>query len=260
MRRFDGKTIVILGGATGIGAATALRIAGEGGNVAIGDINDESAQAVVARIRAEGGSALAQHANLGDGESLRNLFDTAAAQFGGIDGLANIALALDPRDTDILTLDLAAFDDYMRTNLKGYLTSCQLAIPHLLQRGGGAIVQVSSLAGQYGGAMGSMPLYGMYKAGIDALTRHIVARLGKQNIRCNSVAPGTTLTELIRTHFDQIPDMHRMLDQVPRPRFAEPEELAGVIAFLLSADGGAVNGQTIYADGGQAAVMFPIPG
>lgn len=249
---------MLIGAATGIGAATARRLAAEGAAVTIGDINDAGAQATAAAIESAGGRASAVHCDFGDGDSIAALMQASIRHFGRIDALVNVALANDPGDTDVLSLDPALFDRYMQTNLKGYLMGCRLALPHLLERGG-AIVQVSSLAAQYGGAMAQMPLYAMFKAGVDALTRHIAARYGKRGVRCNSVAPGLTMTELIRATYEQVPNIDRMLDQVPRPRFAEPEEMAGTIAFLLSADAGAINGLVITADGGQSAVMFPEP-
>ena len=195
---------------------------------------------------------------MADGDSLVALIRSAEDRFGGLDCLANVAFAgLHGDRTDLLNLDENLIDHYFNVNAKGFLITCKEAIPRMLKRGGGSIVQVSSLSGQYGGAMSTMPLYGMYKASVDALTRNIAARYGKQNIRCNSVAPGTVMTEMVRASAHKLPDIDKMMELMPSPQFAEPEDIASVIVFLLSSDARSINGQTIFADGGETAVLYP---
>lgn len=255
-KRFDNKVVVVLGGAQGIGAATVKRLCEEGAKVVVGDINADQGEKLAASLGEN--AALFQHANLKDEDSLVSLIRSAEDQFGGLDCLANIASIGHPGDRgDITTVDENLIDLYMGVNAKGFMITCKEAIPLMLKRGGGSIVQVSSLAGQFGGGMSTMPLYSMCKSSIDALTRHVAARYGKQNIRCNSIAPGTTMTDMVRANSHNIPDFDRMLESMPSPRFADPEDIASVIAFLLSSDASCINAQTILADGGGTAVMHP---
>lgn len=257
-KRLDDKVAVVLGGSQGIGAAVVQRLCDDGARVVIGDINAEAGEQLAASLGAD--TAVFQHANLADKDSLLALIQTAEDKFGGLDCLANVAFhGLHGDRTDLLNLDEDLIDHYFNVNAKAFVITCKAAIPLMLKRGGGAIVQVSSLAGQAGGAMSTMPLYGMYKASVDALTRNIVARYGKQNIRCNSIAPGTVMTDMVRANIDKLPDVAAMLESMPSPEFAEPEDIASVIAFLLSSDSRCINGQTIFADGGVTAVMSASP-
>lgn len=257
--RFDEQVAVVLGGAQGIGAATVKRLAQEGAKVVIGDINTDEGEKLAASLGPDG--ALFHEADLADKDSLVSLIHAAEDRFGGLDCLANVAAVGHRGDRlDITQVDEDLIDLYMGVNAKGFMISCQQAIPLMLKRGGGSIVQVSSIAGQYGGAMSTMPLYGMCKAAVDSLSRHIAAAYGKQNIRCNSIAPGTTMTEMVRAHSHNIPDFDRTLESTPSSRFADPEDIASVICFLLSSDARHVNAQTVRIDGGESAVMFPAPG
>ena len=255
-KRFDNKVAVVLGGSQGIGAATVKMLCQEGARVVIGDIKAAEGEKLAASLGAD--TAIFQEANMADKDSLVALIQSAEDQFGGLDCLANVAFhGLHGDRTDLLNLDEDLIDHYFNVNAKAFLVTCKEAIPLMLKRGGGSIVQVSSLSGQYGGAMSTMPLYGMYKASVDALTRNIAARYGKQNIRCNSVAPGTVMTEMVRANAHKLPDIDKMMELMPSPQFAEPEDIASVIAFLLSIDARSINAQTIFADGGETAVLYP---
>lgn len=254
--RFENKVAVVLGGSQGIGAATVRRLCQEGAQVVIGDINVDDGEQLAASLGAE--VALFQQADMADKDSLLALIQSAESHFGGLDCLANVAFhGLHGDRAELLNIDEDMIDHYFTVNAKAFLVTCKAAIPFMLKRGGGGIVQVSSLSGQYGGAMSTMPLYGMLKASTDALTRNIAARYGKQNIRCNNVAPGTVMTEMVRANAHKLPDIDKMKELMPSPEFAEPEDIAAIIAFLLSSDARSINAQTIFADGGETAVLYP---
>jgi NAD(P)-dependent dehydrogenase (short-subunit alcohol dehydrogenase family) len=252
--RFAGKVVVVIGGATGIGAATVRRLAAEGARVVVGDINREGGAALAAQL---GGAVSFAFVDLADEATVRALMETTAARHGGIDGVFNNAADLSAAtmlgDLDPVEIDLAAFDRAVRINLRGFVLSCRHAIPLLIKRGGGAIVQTSSLAGQYGGVEPHRLAYSCSKAGIDALTRQVVARYGKAGIRCNAVAPGVVMTEPVRSNPEYL-GVDQYLRDTPHVRLAEPEDIAAIVAFLLSADAAMINGQVIRADGGMSAV------
>lgn len=255
-KRFDNKVVVVLGGAQGIGAAVVTRLSHEGARVVIGDINVEAGEKLAMSLGSE--STIFRMANLSDKDSLIALVRAAEEEFGGLDCLANIASIGHPGDRgDIMQVDEDLVDLIMGANTKAYMVTCKEAIPLMLKRGGGSIVHVSSLGGQYGGTMSTMPLYCMLKSAVDSLTRHIAAAYGKQNIRCNSVAPGTTMTDMVRAHADKIPGFERTVAATASPQLAETEDIASVISFLLSSDARHVNAQTVRADGGESAIMYP---
>jgi NAD(P)-dependent dehydrogenase (short-subunit alcohol dehydrogenase family) len=248
MRRFENKVIVIAGGGTGIGAGTALRVAGEGAHVIIGDLSADRAASAAARIREAGGDAIGCAFDVTDEPTVAALMQTAIERFGGIDGMqVNVAdLVVHRIDTDALSLDLAVFDRVIAVSLRGYLLCTRYALPHLLARGGGAIVYTSSAAAFLGEP--KRVSYAMAKAGIHALARHVATRWGKEGVRANVIAPGMVQTE---SNADSPPGrLEGALRGVRSPRLGRPEDIAAAAAMLMSADGEWINGQVISVDGG----------
>jgi NAD(P)-dependent dehydrogenase (short-subunit alcohol dehydrogenase family) len=249
MRGLKDKVAVIAGGATGIGAATSVRLAEEGVSVVVGDINIETTSALVAKITGEGGKAIAVQFDISDDASVKRLVDTAVQTYGGIDLMhANAAdLSLCLSDSDAVDLSLDIWDRTMAINLRGHLLCTRHAIPEFQKRGGGAIVYTSSAA-SYAGEPERVS-YAVSKSGINALMRHVASRWGKEGIRANAIAPGVVITEATRTG---IPDeMKQMILAMSRsPRLGEPEDIAAMVAMLFSADGEWINGQVVSVDGG----------
>ncbi|GAA2212492.1 SDR family oxidoreductase [Nonomuraea monospora] len=251
MRGLNGKRIVVAGGATGIGAATAERLAEEGCRVLVGDLNLAGAEATAGRIAAAGGTAVAAAFDLADEESVRALFERAAQEFGGVDGLFNVGADLSPdtigRDADLSRMDVSVWRRTLEVDLIGYAHTCRTVIPYLLESGGGAIVNTSSSAAFVGEPL--RPAYAAAKAGVNALTRHVASRWGKEGIRCNGVSPGLVLSETgLATMSEEF--KAAVLGAIRTPRLGKPSDLAAAAAFLLSDDAAWVNGQTWSIDGG----------
>jgi NAD(P)-dependent dehydrogenase (short-subunit alcohol dehydrogenase family) len=254
MNGLQGKIAVIAGGGQGIGAATARRLAEERSKVVVGDLVLERAQSVADEIAASGGTAVAAQFDLSDDESVRELIGCAVETYGGVDLLANIGALLGRGSayedgdlmSDIVTLKTDVWEQTMNVNLRGYLFTGRYAIPEMIKRGGGAIVNMSSLA-----AVMPIPVglaYSVSKAGIEALTRHIVARFTAEGIRANAVAPGLVLSPSGRV---PIEDGRLTESQIsPMGRAGTPEEVAEVICFLLSSDCEYLTGQVIAVNGG----------
>ena len=248
MERLKDKVIVVAGGGTGIGRATAHRLAREGAAVLVGDLSVERAETVAADIRAAGGKAVGRAFDLVEEATVAALLDAAVQEFGGLDGVhINAAdLATHRRDTNVLEIDMADFDRIVSVNLRGHFLCTRLALPHLLARGGGAIVYTSSAAAFIGEP--KRVAYAMTKAGMHALMRHVATKWGKQNIRANVIAPGMIPTEAN----DQAPPerFERALKAHRSGRLGKPEDVAAMVAHLMSADGEWMTGQVISVDGG----------
>jgi len=248
MKRLEGKVAVMAGGAGGIGTACSKRLAQEGASVVVGDLDGAAAEAVAAGIVRAGGRAIGCRLDLADAASVAALFDRAVAAYGGVDTLHcnGAAIADIASDLDALEVDLGLWDRTLAVNLTGYLLCTRAALPLMLDRGGGAIVYTSSGAGITGENV--RVAYGVSKAGVNALARHVALRWGKQGIRANCVSPGLVLTPPARTNAADRLDL--LLSMTASPRLGEPEDIAAMVAMLVSSDGEWINGQTYVVDGG----------
>jgi len=251
MRRLQDKAIIVIGSGSGIGAATVRRLAVEGARVCAADINLAGAEAVAADVVANGGDAFAVYIDLADETSVTAAVAAAANRLGGLDGAhVNAAdLRTIMQDSDALDVDLAVFDRTLAINLRGHLLCTRAVLPHLLARGGGAIVYTTS--GSADAAEPVRPSYAASKSGLNALMRHVASRWGKEGITANCVAPGFTVTaemELSGHLTQELRDY--MMRQIRGRRLGKPEDIAGVAAMLLSEDGRWINGQIYHVNGG----------
>jgi meso-butanediol dehydrogenase / (S,S)-butanediol dehydrogenase / diacetyl reductase len=252
--RFEGKVALITGGGTGIGAASALRIAEEGGKVVVMGRREEPLRAISDQC---GG-----HAVVGDTASLADLeraVSEATKLFGGLDILiANAGIEL------FGSVETVALDEWRRVfevNLEGALLAARAAIPAIRTRGGGSIVLVASVA-----ALVGAPSYVSYvttKAGMLGLNRSIAYDYGPENIRCNALCPGWVRTEMAERAIGDIAAAKgitatdltdAMIGVYPLRRMATPEEIASVVAFLSSDDASFITGAVLSADGGGGIV------
>lgn len=239
------------GGAGGIGGATSARLGAEGALVAVADLDEAAAREVAAQITAAGGRAFGMAADIGDEDAVVAAVQATTRAFGGLDAVHVNAADLSPgtitHDSDAVSIDLDIFDRTVRTNLRGHLLCTRHALPELLGRGGGALVYTSSAAAFIGEP--SRPAYAMAKSGINALVRHVASRWGKRGVRANAVAPGLVVTDRMEGALDQ--SFREMALRGTRsPRLGRPDDIAAMVAFLMSSDGEWINGQVFSVDGG----------
>jgi NAD(P)-dependent dehydrogenase (short-subunit alcohol dehydrogenase family) len=249
----DGKTAVVTGAGSGIGAVIATTLAAEGAAVAVADLNLAAAEKTVAQIVQAGGKAVAVAFDLGDDASVRNMIDTAAAELGGLDILVNNAAATHlggTRDKPIEDADVQVWDDTMRINLRGTMLATKYAVPHLLARGGGSIVNTASGAGLTGDL--GHPAYGASKAAVVRLTTYTATEYGKRNIRANAVSPGLVVTPATENSYAG-PMGDLMLKHHLTPRLGRPQDIADAVLFLASDRSAFITGQILPVDGGLLA-------
>ena len=246
--QLDGKVVLVSGGASDIGRATALRLAGAGAAVAVGDVAPEGATSVAEEVGAAGGRAIGVRCDVRQEESVAEFVARAVAEFGGVDAVDHNAAWSHPRlDTDAVGVDLGVWERAIEITTRGALLLARHAIPAMVARGGGSIVAISSGTSTIGES--TRVAYGVSKAALNQLTRHLAVRYGRDGIRANAIAPGFILTE---TAAAQVPaDVQaRLAAANPTRRLGTPDDIARVVVFLCSDAAAYVNGQVLHVDGG----------
>jgi len=241
----SGKSAVVTGGSRGIGRAIALRLAGQGADVAFSYVSNEAAAKETAdAIEALGRRALAVQADVSKPESAEALIKAALEAFGKVDILVNNAGIT--RDDLIMRMSLDDWRDVLETNLFGAFYAIKAVTRSMLKAKGGRIVNITSVSGQ-AGQIGQAN-YSSAKAGLIGLTKATARELSSRGITCNAVAPGFVLTELTK---DLNEDLQRQLtERTPLGRFGTVEEIASAVAFLASDEAAFITGQVLAVDGG----------
>lgn len=246
--------MLVTGAASGIGRATARRLAAEGGSVACVDIDGEGLESTVQTIRGTGGSALELAGDVTELGSVDRAVTEAAAQLGGLDGVANVA-GVGDFTGDVTETTPDAWARVLAVNLTGAYHVCHSAIPHLRGSGGGAVVNVGSQFALVGCL--ASPAYCASKAGLIGLTRAMAVDHASEQIRVNCVCPGPVDTPMLAgtsatpelTSRERTRTQHRNLVG----RLSRPEEIAATIAFVLSDEAGSMTGSVVTVDGGWTA-------
>ncbi|HEY5358850.1 MAG TPA: SDR family NAD(P)-dependent oxidoreductase [Streptosporangiaceae bacterium] len=248
----EGRVALVAGASRGIGAATAQAFAAAGAAVVLGARDLPALQAVARGIEAQGGRALAVQADVSDVESMRHLVDRALTAYGRLDAAFNNATA-GPMPAPLAEIDPGEFDRGIATNIRGTFLGMKFQIPALLRSGGGAIVNMASIAGLNGTA--NLAAYVAGKAGIIGLTKVAALDYADQGIRVNVVAPGPILTH----HLEAAgPEAQRLAGlSTPMRRVGTTAEVARAVLWLCSAESSFITGAVIPVDGGQAAGNKP---
>jgi NAD(P)-dependent dehydrogenase (short-subunit alcohol dehydrogenase family) len=246
--QLDGKIVLVSGGASDIGRATAELLAEEGAAVAVGDVTEEAAAAVAHDITAAGGRSLGVRCDVREEGSVAAFVEAAVDTFGGVDCVDHNAAWSHPRlDTDAVGVDLGVWDRAIETTTRGALLLARHTIPAMTARGGGSVVTISSGTSTIGES--TRVAYGVSKAALNQLTRHLAVRYGRDGVRANVIAPGFILTA---TAAANVPAevQRRLAEANPTRRLGTPVDIARVVVFLCSDASAYVNGQVLHVDGG----------
>ncbi|MEO7130320.1 MAG: SDR family NAD(P)-dependent oxidoreductase [Dermatophilaceae bacterium] len=251
MNRLQGQVAVITGGASGIGRAAAVLFAAEGAAVVIGDLHEQDASLAAADITAAGGRAVGIAVDVTSESSLADLISTAVSEFGRLDVMCNHVGGSNPRlDLDVVGLDLDEFDRTMALNVRSTVLGCRLAIPHLIEAGGGSIINTASVGGLSGDF--TQTAYGTAKAAVIRMTQYIATQYGHERIRCNAIAPGAVMTPALQENLPA-----EMIEGIRKhnalPFIGEPEDIANAMLFLASPESRYVTGQVLVVDGGMTS-------
>ena len=255
--RLENKVALITGAGSGIGRQTALLFAQEGASVVIAEVNDAGAKETVEMIEAQGGRAIATHADVSKGADCEAMVKLAEETYGQLNILFNNAGISHADDDDAINTDEAIWDLTMAINLKGVFLGCKYGIPALRRAGGGSIINVASFVALLGAATPQLA-YTASKGGVLSMTRELAVIHARENIRINALCPGPLHTELLMKYLDTSEKKERRLVHIPMGRFGQADEIAKAVLYLASDDSSFTTGATFTVDGGiTAAYVTP---
>jgi 2-hydroxycyclohexanecarboxyl-CoA dehydrogenase len=244
MKRFDDQVAIVTGGASGIGQATARRLAEEGAAVVIADVNGEGADGVAKSISEGGGRAIALQVDVTDAPGVRAMTERAITAFGKIDIL--VSNAGWDRAGPFADTDEELWDRVIAINYRGHLATCHAALPYMRERGGGRIVTVASDAGRVGSS--GEVVYSGAKGAVIAFTKGLAREVARYGINVNCVAPGLVDTPLLAGMPEKL--IAAIVRSIPLRRTGVPDEIAAAICFFASDDAAYITGQTLSVNGG----------
>ena len=249
--RLEGKVCVITGAGGGMGRDAAQLFTEEGARVAVADVSLDAAEETAALCA--GGTAFAVQVDVADEDGVRELMAATAKRFGGIDVLYNNAGISPEDDASILETEVDAWQRVQDVNTKGVFLCCKHGIPHLLERGGGSVINVASFVAILGAATSQIS-YTASKGAVLSLSRELAVQFARQGVRVNALCPGPVETPLLMRIFGDDPSAYeRRRVHLPMGRLAKPREIVNAALFLASDESSYVNGSTFLVDGGLTA-------
>ena len=256
--RLDGKVALITGAGTGIGAAIAERFVADGARICITGRRREMLDKVAQSLPS--GAVVTCAGDVRKFEDVKRMVETALGLTGKLDVLVNNA-AIDPGGTTVVDVDPELWHSVLETNLTGPMYLMKASIPHMIEGGGGSIINIASLGGLR--CLPGMPAYCASKAGLIMLTKQAALDFGPNKIRCNAVCPGGTRTEMLEESLSPLTEVlgtdmegvfHCISSMVPLRRTAHPSEMTGICSYLASDDSTFMTGAVLLVDGGAAIV------
>jgi NAD(P)-dependent dehydrogenase (short-subunit alcohol dehydrogenase family) len=253
-KRLEGKVCVITGAAGGMGREAVLLFSSEGAKVCAADVDGDA----VERTASEAGDAFAVQVDVANEESVQSMYAETAERFGGIDVLYNNAGISPADDASILDTELDAWERVQAVNTRGVFLCCKHGIPHLLERGGGSVINVASFVALVGAATSQIS-YTASKGAVLSFSRELAVQFARQGVRVNALCPGPVETPLLLRIFGDDPAaFERRRIHLPMGRLAKPREIVNAALFLASDESSYVNGAAFVVDGGiTAAYVTP---
>ncbi len=249
MGRLDGKVAVITGAAGGIGREAAILFSSEGARVCVADVGREAGEKTATECR----EAFFYQADVSDPTSVEAMYDATALKYGRVDILYNNAGIMPADDDSILTTEPDAWDRVQAVNTKGVYLCCKYGIPHLLQAGGGSVINVASFVALVGAATSQIS-YTASKGAVLSMSRELAGQFARQGVRVTALCPGPVETPLLMRLFAETPGAYeRRRVHLPMGRLAKAREIANAALFLASDESSYVNGSTFLVDGGLTA-------
>ncbi len=240
---------MITGAAGGIGREAAILFSAEGAGVCVADVEPEKGEQTAAECR----EAFFQEVDVTDAASVQAMYAATAERYGGIDVLYNNAGIMPADDASILETEADAWQRVQDVNTKGVFLCCKHGIPHLLERGGGSVINVASFVA-IAGAATSQISYTASKGAVLSMSRELAVEFARRGVRVNALCPGPVETPLLMRLFDETPGaFERRLVHIPMGRLAQAKEIAYGALFLASDESSFVNGATFLVDGGITA-------
>ena len=249
MGRLEGKVCVITGSAGGMGREAALLFSEEGARICIADVNEEAGE----KTAGECSDAFFFKVDVSDSSSVESMYRATADRYGQIDVLYNNAGIMPADDASILDTEVEAWQRVQDVNTTGVFLSCKYGIPHLLDRGGGSVINVASFVALMGAAT-SQVSYTASKGAVLSMTRELAVEFARRGVRVNALCSGPVETFFFMRLFDDSPGaLERRTVHLPMGRFAQAKEIAYGALFLASDESSYVNGSTFLVDGGLTA-------
>jgi NAD(P)-dependent dehydrogenase (short-subunit alcohol dehydrogenase family) len=252
--RLSGRVAVVTGGASGIGLASARRLASEGARVVIADLSQEAGKHAAGEV-----DGLFVPTDVTDPEAVQRLFAAAHEEYGSVDIAFNNAGISPPDDDSILDTGLDAWRKVQEVNLTSVYLCCKAVLPYMRAQGKGSIINTASFVAVMGAATSQIS-YSASKGGVLSMSRELGVQFAREGIRVNALCPGPVNTPLLQELFAKDAERaQRRLVHVPMGRFAEPEEIAAAVAFLASDDSSFITASTFLVDGGiSGAYVTPL--
>ena len=249
MGRLDGKVVVITGAASGIGREAALLFSDEGARICVADVSGDEGERTASECR----DAFFFRADVTSPDSVEEMYRTTAERYGGIDVLYNNAGVMPDDDASILETEPDAWQRVQDVNTKGVYLCCRHGIPHLLERGGGSVINVASFVALMGAATSQIS-YTASKGAVLSMSRELAVEFARRGVRVNALCPGPVETPLLMRLFSESPEAYeRRRVHLPMGRLAQAREIAYGALFLASDESSYVNGATFLVDGGLTA-------
>ena len=249
MKRLEGKVCVITGAGGGMGREAALLFCDEGAKVCVADVDGDAAE----KTASDAADAFAIQVDVADQESVQRMYAETVSRYGGIDVLYNNAGISPADDASILDTEPDAWQRVQDVNTKGVYLCCKHGIPHLLERGGGSVINVASFVALVGAATSQIS-YTASKGAVLSLSRELAVQFARRGIRVNALCPGPVETPLLLRIFGDDPAAYeRRRIHLPMGRLAKPREIVNAALFLASDESSYVNGATFLVDGGLTA-------